>query len=76
MVSYNSVMSFSFPKCPHFGLILRLVNDLQMLVGLISSAFLLYAPITGLPGVWSGLALFMGLRTAAGCVRLVEQYLV
>ncbi|KAL3597573.1 hypothetical protein D5086_009210 [Populus alba] len=48
----------------------------MMLVGLISSAFLLYAPIKGLPGVWSGLALFMGLRTAAGCLRLVEQYLV
>ncbi|KAH8510411.1 hypothetical protein H0E87_008105 [Populus deltoides] len=45
----------------------------MMLVGLISSAFLLYAPITGLPGVWSGLALFMGLRTAAGCVRLLSK---
>ncbi|KAJ6765815.1 PROTEIN DETOXIFICATION [Salix purpurea] len=48
----------------------------MMLVGLISSAFLLYAPIMGLPLVWSGLTLFMGLRTAAGYVRLVEQYLV
>ncbi|KAI5592525.1 hypothetical protein BDE02_04G157600 [Populus trichocarpa] len=45
----------------------------MMLVGLISSAFLLYAPITGLPGVWSGLALFMGLRTVAGCVRLLSK---
>ncbi|KAG6778047.1 hypothetical protein POTOM_017892 [Populus tomentosa] len=45
----------------------------MMLVGLISSAFLLYAPIKGLPGVWSGLALFMGLRTAAGCVRILSK---
>ncbi|KAJ6403054.1 hypothetical protein OIU84_015051 [Salix udensis] len=45
----------------------------MMLVGLISSAFLLYAPITGLPGVWSGLTLFMGLRTAAGYVRLLSK---
>ncbi|KAJ6739333.1 PROTEIN DETOXIFICATION [Salix koriyanagi] len=45
----------------------------MMLVGLISSAFLLYAPIMGLPGVWSGLTLFMGLRTAAGYVRLLSK---
>ncbi|XP_034929283.1 protein DETOXIFICATION 45, chloroplastic [Populus alba] len=45
----------------------------MMLVGLISSAFLLYAPIKGLPGVWSGLALFMGLRTAAGCLRILSK---
>ncbi|CAK7329369.1 unnamed protein product [Dovyalis caffra] len=46
----------------------------MMLVGLISSAFLLYAPSSmGLPGVWSGLALFMGLRTAAGFVRLLSK---
>uniref|UniRef100_A0A6N2L6L7 Protein DETOXIFICATION n=1 Tax=Salix viminalis TaxID=40686 RepID=A0A6N2L6L7_SALVM len=46
----------------------------MMLVGLVSSAFLLYAPpIMGLPGVWSGLALFMGLRTAAGYMRLLSK---
>ncbi|KAF9676229.1 hypothetical protein SADUNF_Sadunf09G0116800 [Salix dunnii] len=46
----------------------------MMLVGLVSSAFLLYAPpVMGLPGVWSGLALFMGLRTAAGCMRLLSK---
>ncbi|GMY05319.1 protein DETOXIFICATION 45, chloroplastic-like isoform X2 [Fagus crenata] len=42
----------------------------MMLVGAICSAFLLYAPsIMGLPGVWLGLTLFMGLRTVAGSVR-------
>lgn len=42
----------------------------QMLVGAISSAFLLYAPaIFGLPGVWAGLTLFMGLRMMAGFIR-------
>lgn len=43
----------------------------MMLVGAISSAFLLYAPSSfGLPGVWSGLALFMGLRMVSGLLRL------
>ncbi|CAK7355578.1 unnamed protein product [Dovyalis caffra] len=43
----------------------------MMVVGAISSAFILYAPsIVGLSGVWSGLTLFMGLRTVAGCMRL------
>nr|DAD46572.1 TPA_asm: hypothetical protein HUJ06_016509 [Nelumbo nucifera] len=42
----------------------------MMVVGAISSAVLLYAPsIFGLPGVWSGLALFMGLRMVAGYIR-------
>ncbi|KAI3441166.1 Protein DETOXIFICATION (Multidrug and toxic compound extrusion protein), partial [Psidium guajava] len=56
----------------HYG-----VSDFQyaacsmMLVGTISSAFLLFAPrMIGLPGVWLGLSLFMGLRTAAGYFRL------
>lgn len=41
-----------------------------MMVGAISSAFILYAPSTvGLYGVWSGLTLFMGLRTVAGYMR-------
>lgn len=41
-----------------------------MVVGAISSAFLLYAPsVIGLPGVWCGLTLFMGLRTVAGYMR-------
>lgn len=40
-------------------------------VGAISSLFLLYAPkVFGLPGVWAGLALFMGLRMTAGFLRL------
>uniref|UniRef100_A0A0D9XGD7 Protein DETOXIFICATION n=1 Tax=Leersia perrieri TaxID=77586 RepID=A0A0D9XGD7_9ORYZ len=39
-------------------------------VGAISSLFLLYAPkVFGLPGVWAGLALFMGLRMTAGFFR-------
>ncbi|KAF8013189.1 hypothetical protein BT93_I1156 [Corymbia citriodora subsp. variegata] len=43
----------------------------MMLVGTISSAFLLFVPrMIGLPGVWLGLSLFMGLRTAAGFFRL------
>lgn len=43
----------------------------MMFVGAISSAFLLYASsIFGLSGVWSGLALFMSLRMAAGFLRL------
>ncbi|KAK4437564.1 protein DETOXIFICATION 45, chloroplastic [Sesamum alatum] len=45
----------------------------MMLVGAISSAFLLYAPaIMGLPGVWSGLTLLMGLRMMAGFVRILQ----
>ncbi|XP_068639442.1 protein DETOXIFICATION 45, chloroplastic [Aristolochia californica] len=43
----------------------------MMVVGAISSAVLLYAPSTfGLPGVWSGLTIFMTLRMAAGFWRL------
>lgn len=45
-----------------------------MVVGAISSAFLLYAPsVIGLSGVWSGLTLFMGLRTVAGYMRYVQN---
>ncbi|XP_076942247.1 protein DETOXIFICATION 45, chloroplastic-like [Bidens hawaiensis] len=43
----------------------------MMLVGAISSTFLLYAPSAfGLYGVWSGLTIFMGLRMVAGFIRL------
>ncbi|PSS12142.1 Protein DETOXIFICATION 45 like [Actinidia chinensis var. chinensis] len=46
----------------------------MMVVGAISSAFLLLVPsIFGLHGVWSGLALFMALRTAAGYIRLSSK---
>ncbi|KAK7826444.1 protein detoxification 45 [Quercus suber] len=46
----------------------------MMLVGAMSSAFLLYAPsVIGLSGVWSGLTLFMGLRTVAGYMRLSSK---
>lgn len=46
----------------------------MMIVGAISSVFLLYAPsVLGLQGVWSGLALFMGLRTLAGYIRLMTK---
>lgn len=46
----------------------------MMIVGAISSAFLLYAPsVLGLQGVWSGLAVFMGLRTLAGFIRLMSK---
>ncbi|CAN6544785.1 unnamed protein product [Malus baccata var. baccata] len=45
----------------------------MMVVGAVSSAFLLYAPsIFGLHGVWLGLTLFMGLRALLllGCISL------
>lgn len=46
----------------------------MMVVGAISSAYLLYIPsVFGLHGVWSGLALFMALRTAAGFIRLSSK---
>ncbi|CAL5402341.1 unnamed protein product [Camellia sinensis] len=46
----------------------------MMVVGAISSAFLLYVPsIFGLHGVWSGLALFMGLRMLAGFIRISSK---
>ncbi|KAF3434844.1 hypothetical protein FNV43_RR21931 [Rhamnella rubrinervis] len=46
----------------------------MMIVGAISSAILLYAPsIIGLPGVWLGLTIFMGLRTVAGYLRLLSK---
>ncbi|KAM3684757.1 hypothetical protein ACB098_11G069500 [Castanea mollissima] len=46
----------------------------MMISGAICSTFLLYAPsILGLPGVWLGLTLFMGLRTVAGFARLLSK---
>lgn len=46
----------------------------MMLVGATSSAFLLIAPsMIGLHGIWYGLALFMGLRTLAGAIRLLSK---
>ncbi|KAI4367346.1 hypothetical protein MLD38_023094 [Melastoma candidum] len=46
----------------------------MMLVGAVCSLFLLYmSSVLGLPGVWMGLALFMGLRTAAGFFRLSNK---
>ncbi|GJZ74850.1 protein DETOXIFICATION 45, chloroplastic [Tanacetum coccineum] len=46
----------------------------MMLVGVISSTFLFYAPgAFGLYGVWAGLTLFMGLRMVAGFVRLATK---
>ncbi|KAL5788978.1 hypothetical protein ACOSP7_005927 [Xanthoceras sorbifolium] len=46
----------------------------MMSVGAISSAYLLYTPrVFGLPGVWSGLTLFMGLRMVAGFFRLLSK---
>ncbi|VVB09585.1 unnamed protein product [Arabis nemorensis] len=44
----------------------------MMVVGGISSAFMLYAPAgLGLSGVWVGLSMFMGLRMVAGFGRLM-----
>ncbi|XP_021285516.1 protein DETOXIFICATION 45, chloroplastic [Herrania umbratica] len=46
----------------------------MMLVGAMSSAFLLFAPtVLGLQGVWLGLTLFMGLRMTAGFVRILSK---
>ncbi|TQD95063.1 hypothetical protein C1H46_019331 [Malus baccata] len=46
----------------------------MMVVGAISSAFLLYAPsVFGLHGVWLGLTLFMGLRAVAGYARYLSK---
>lgn len=46
----------------------------MMIVGAISSVFFLYSsPIYGLSGVWWGLALCMGLRMAAGYIRLMSK---
>ncbi|XP_073222184.1 protein DETOXIFICATION 44, chloroplastic isoform X2 [Cicer arietinum] len=46
----------------------------MVLVGLISSIFMLVAtPILGLPGVWTGLFLFMTLRVLAGVWRLSSK---
>lgn len=43
----------------------------MVVAALISSAFLLFsAPVLGLPGVWTGLFLFMSLRVVAGSWRL------
>ncbi|KAF3336891.1 MATE efflux family protein 3 [Carex littledalei] len=46
----------------------------MMSVGAMSSLFLLFAPkFYGLPGVWVGLTLFMGLRAVAGILRLQSK---
>lgn len=46
----------------------------MMLVGAISSTFLLFASRNfGLHGVWSGLTLFMGLRMFAGFIRIMSK---
>ncbi|XP_078174177.1 MATE efflux family protein isoform X3 [Carex rostrata] len=46
----------------------------MMSVGAMSSLFLLFAPkFYGLPGVWVGLTLFMGLRAVAGIIRLQSK---
>ncbi|XP_008781264.2 protein DETOXIFICATION 45, chloroplastic [Phoenix dactylifera] len=56
---HYGVSDFSYSACS------------MMMVGALSSLFLLYAPsIFGLAGVWSGLTLFMSLRMAAGFLRL------
>ncbi|KAL6635432.1 hypothetical protein ACP70R_028103 [Stipagrostis hirtigluma subsp. patula] len=48
------------------------VGQATIVVGIISSLVLLYAPsVFGLAGVWAGLTTLMGLRTAAGILRLL-----
>ncbi|KAL8200343.1 hypothetical protein R6Q57_011682 [Mikania cordata] len=59
---HYGVSDFSFAACS------------MMLVGAMSSVFLLYAPsVLGLAGVWTGLTLFMGLRAMAGYLRLAQK---
>ncbi|XP_071702734.1 protein DETOXIFICATION 45, chloroplastic-like [Rutidosis leptorrhynchoides] len=59
---HYGVSDFSFAACS------------MMLVGAMSSAFLVYAPtVFGLAGVWAGLTLFMGMRAVAGYLRLAEK---
>lgn len=59
---HYGVSDFSFAACS------------MMLVGAISSAFLLYAPsVFGLAGVWAGLTLFMGMRAVSGYIRLSDK---
>ncbi|CDP01815.1 unnamed protein product [Coffea canephora] len=46
----------------------------MMVIGAISSAFLIQASsMLGLSGIWSGLALFMGLRSISGFWRLSQK---
>ncbi|KAK7395053.1 hypothetical protein VNO78_15595 [Psophocarpus tetragonolobus] len=45
----------------------------MMLVGLVSSTFLLVAAPIGLPGVWTGLFILMALRVLAGVWRLSSK---
>lgn len=45
----------------------------MVLVGLVSSTFLLVAAPVGLPGVWTGLFIFMALRVLAGVWRLSSK---
>ncbi|XVE82405.1 hypothetical protein DITRI_Ditri16bG0001800 [Diplodiscus trichospermus] len=46
----------------------------MMVVGAVSCAFLLHAPsVIGLSGVWTGLTIFMCLRTAAGFLRISSK---
>ncbi|CAA0837033.1 MATE efflux family protein 3- chloroplastic [Striga hermonthica] len=59
----------------HYGVLdFRYAAISMVLVGAVSSAFLLFVPRTiGLVGVWSGLTLFMGLRMVAGIIRLLQR---
>ncbi|TVU25886.1 hypothetical protein EJB05_28403 [Eragrostis curvula] len=48
------------------------VGQATIVVGIVSSLVLLYAPsVFGLAGVWAGLTTLMGLRMAAGILRLL-----
>ncbi|KAL4569082.1 hypothetical protein LXL04_024709 [Taraxacum kok-saghyz] len=59
---HYGVSDFSFAACS------------MMLVGAMSSVFLLYAPsVFGLAGVWAGLTLFMAMRAVAGYIRLAQK---
>lgn len=59
---HYGVSDFSFAACS------------MMLVGAMSSGFLLYAPsVFGLAGVWAGLTLFMAMRAVAGYIRLAQK---
>ncbi|RWW30445.1 hypothetical protein BHE74_00002647 [Ensete ventricosum] len=69
-VNSLALIASSSAKCDYDRVKQITYYVLKMVVGAMSSAFLLYAPsVYGLAGVWFGLTLFMGLRMMAGFFR-------
>lgn len=67
---YVFVPQFYFSRSASFSISLVSTCDKQVLIGIISSLFILaVVPLYGLAGVWTGLYLFMTLRVVAGIWR-------